>query len=115
MSSDGAVVYSPDGDPVELDALTRRATGERSGAYALFSGIATPVELAAYKAGTLTAEMAQGMIGRLVNGKIAHSKKGWPQVEQIIGIAAARTKKTKAELKAEAEALLAAAEAEDDE
>jgi hypothetical protein len=105
------VVYKEDGDPIELEALTRTATGERSNFAALMSGLLTPQEFAAWQVATDEAPFdASAAQGRIVNAKVAHNKKGWPFVEEVIGIALPAAKKTKAELKAEAAALLAAAE-----
>lgn len=118
-----AVVYHED-DPIEVEATTRTSTGEKSNFYALMTGLLTAKELAAWKAATPDDPFDGEVIkGRIYNVKFAHNEKsGWPYVEQVIGVAkapsgakaAAPAKKTKAELRAEAEALLAAAEAEDD-
>lgn len=90
MASLDEVQYDPEseGDPIELDALTRTATGERSNFAALMGGILKPAEFAAWQAAT-AAEPFDGTValGRVLNAKIAHSKKGWPFVESIIGIA----------------------------
>jgi hypothetical protein len=85
------VVYGPDGDPVELEATTRTATGERSNFRAILAGVLTPQELAAWEAATAEDPFdGSAAQGRWVNGKIAHNKKGWPFVEQVIGIAKAK-------------------------
>jgi hypothetical protein len=84
---DRSVLYS-DGDPVELEALTRTATGERSNFFSIISGILTPQELAAWQAATAEDPFdASSTQGRIVNVKVSHNKKGWPFIEQVIGIA----------------------------
>lgn len=118
VDEDFAVVYQ-DEDPIDLEAVTRTATGEKSNFFAHLTGLLTAKELAAYQAATEDDPFDGSVImGRYYNVKIAHNKKGWPFIESFIGIAKAAgkagAKKTKAELRAEAEALLAAAEAEDD-
>lgn len=88
LTEDREVVYTEDGDPIELEALTRTATGEKSNFAAIMSGVLTPQEFAAWQAATpedpFDASAAQG---RIVNGKIAHNKRNWPFVESVIGIA----------------------------
>lgn len=121
MSPDGkAVQYAAigepgEGDPIELEALTRTATGEKSNFAAILGGILTASEMAAWQAATEDDPWTGGAAvqGRLVNAKIAHNKREWPFVEAVIGAFKVGAKKTKAELQAEAAALLAAAEAED--
>lgn len=91
MSDDGSeVVYGivdgePTGEPVELEALTRTATGEKSNFYAILSGILTAAELKQWDEATEDSPFdASGVQGRLVNGKVEHNKKGWPFVAQTI-------------------------------
>ena len=88
MDEDRAVVYTEDGDPIELEALTRTATGEKSNFAAIMSGVLTPQEFAAWQAATEDEPFdASAAKGRIVNGKIAHNKRNWPFVEAVIGIA----------------------------
>lgn len=90
MASPTEVAYDPasEGDPIELEALTRTATGERSNFAALMGGILTPQEFAAWQAATKDNPFdGSATKGRLLNAKIAHNKRGWPYVESIIGIA----------------------------
>lgn len=80
----------PDAEVV-IDAMTRTATGEKSNFAALLGGILTPVEFEAWKTATADKPFdASGAQGRVVNGKIAHNKKGYPFVEAVIGIAKAK-------------------------
>lgn len=82
------VVYTEDGDPIDLEALTRTATGEKSNFAAIMSGILTAQEFAAWQAATADEPFdGSAAQGRIVNGKIAHNKRGWPYVESVIGIA----------------------------
>lgn len=71
-----------EGDPIELEALTRTATGEKSNFAKILKGILTPAEFLAWQAN----EPFDGEVikGRAVNGVIAHSTKGWPNVAQVI-------------------------------
>lgn len=88
LGEDREVVYSEDGDPIDLEALTRTATGEKSNFAAIMSGILTPQEFAAWQAATADDPFdGSAAQGRVVNGKIAHNKRGWPYVESVIGIA----------------------------
>ncbi len=120
VDKDFAVLYQEEGDPIVLrnaKAIKHAgnggyATGEKSNFYGYFSAMLTAPELAAWEAATPEDPWDGSAVqGRYFNVKISHSKGGWPQVEDVIG-PAKRTaaKKTKAELKAEAAALLAAAE-----
>ncbi len=82
------ILYSEDGDPIELEALTRTATGEKSNFAALMQGILTAQEFAAWQAATETEPFdGSAAQGRFLNVKIAHNKKDWPFVESVIGIA----------------------------
>lgn len=89
------VMYDPasEGDPIELrnaKSIRPSATGERSNFYEYLTGLLTPAELAAWEAATEDAPFdGSAMPGRVYNVKISHSKSGWPQVEQVIGIAKA--------------------------
>lgn len=92
VDDDHAVVYDPEseGDPIELEAMTRTATGERSNFYALLTGLLTAKELAAYDAATPEDPFdGSALPGRVYNVKVSHNKNGWPQIESIIGIAKA--------------------------
>lgn len=92
LDEDQAVVYQ-DGDPVEIEATTRTATGEKSNFAAIMSGLLTPQEFAAWQAATEDDPFdGSALPGRIVNAKIAHNKKGWPQVESVIGIAKPKKK-----------------------
>jgi len=108
MTEDREVAYD-EGDPVELEALTRTATGPKSNFAAYLKGILTPMEFMAWEAN----EPFDGskVQGRLINAQIAHNAKNWPLVEATLGpVKPKAVKKTKAELQAEAAAMLAAAE-----
>jgi hypothetical protein len=112
MASPTEVEYQESGDPIDLEALTRTATGEKSNFAAIMSGILTPQEFAAWQAATAEQPFdGSAAQGRLLNAKIAHNKRGWPFVEAVIGPYTPSKKKTKAEVLAE----LAALEAADDE
>ena len=83
------VVYN-EGDPIELESMTRTATGERSNFYANITGLLTAAELAQYNAATPEAPFdASFLPGRVYNVKVAHNNNGWPFIEQIIGVAKA--------------------------
>lgn len=82
-----AVQYT-DGDPIELEAMTRTSTGEKSNFFAYLSAMLTPAELAQYNEATADNPFDGSMLqGRVLNAKIVHNKKGWPQIDAIIGIA----------------------------
>lgn len=81
------VVYTEDGDPIELEALTRTATGEKSNFRAIMAGILTATELAAWIDATPENPVTLDLEGRILNVKIAHNKRGWPFVEAVVGIA----------------------------
>lgn len=78
---------SSEGDPLELEALTRLATGARSGFRKHLSKLLTPAELAAYDAATPEDQFkADFLPGRIVHVSVTHSKGGWPQIESVVGI-----------------------------
>lgn len=91
VEADGSVIYAvkdgePTGDPLELEALTRTATGEKSNFYAILSGILTAAELAAWSEATEDAPFdGSAAQGRLINVKVEHNKAGWPFIAQTIG------------------------------
>jgi hypothetical protein len=90
VDEDHAVVYDPEseGDPIELEALTRTATGEKSNFFAIMSGLLTAKELAAYQAATADDPFdGSELPGRVYNVKIAHNKRGWPFIEDVISVA----------------------------
>lgn len=90
VDDDHDVIYA-DGDPIELEAMTRTATGEKSNFFAILSGLLTSPELAAYQASTAEDPFDGSKLpGRIVNVKIAHNKKGWPLIDSVIGVAKAR-------------------------
>lgn len=96
LDEDGAVMYDPnsEGDPLELEATTRTATGEKSNFFALMSGLLTKVELAAYQEATADAPFDGSVVqGRVYNVKVSHNKKGWPFIEQVISIAKVKAAK----------------------
>lgn len=77
-----------DGDPIELERLTRTATGKRSGFRAVMEGLLTPAEFQQFLAATADAPFDGSKVrGRVYNIKVGHSSSGWPNVEDIIGIA----------------------------
>ena len=79
-----------DGDPVEVEKLTRTATGKRSNFRAAMEGLLTPAEFQQFLAATPDKPFnGKAVRGRVYNIKIAHSASGWPYVEDIIGIAKA--------------------------
>lgn len=84
---DQSVLYH-EGDPIEVEALTRTATGEKSNFFSILSGLLTPQELAAYQAATPDQPFdGSALPGRVVHVKYAHNKNGWPFVEQVISVA----------------------------
>lgn len=88
MESKTKEVFGDDGDPIELEKLTRTATGKRSGFRAVMEGLLSPKEFEAFLAATAEAPFnGQAVRGRVYNVKIKHSNSGWPQIEDIIGVA----------------------------
>lgn len=85
VDKDRAVVYA-DGEPVELEAMTRMATGKKSNFRAHMEGILTKAEFAAWDADEpLPEDPKYGPVqGRYVNVKIGHNKNGWPLIEDFI-------------------------------
>lgn len=83
--ADRAVVYA-EGEPVELEAMTRMATGKKSNFRAHMEGILTAAEFAAWDADQPLPEDAKvGPIqGRFINVKVGHNKNGWPLIEDFI-------------------------------
>lgn len=72
-----------EGDFIELEALTRTATGAKSNFAAMLKGVLTPVEFAAWEANQpLDGDKLQG---RLLNVEVGHSEKGYPQIKQALG------------------------------
>ena len=80
--------YGDDGDPIVIERLTRTATGKRSGFREVMTGLLTPAEFEQFLAATPDAPFNGSKVkGRLYNIKVTHSTGGWPQVEDVIGIA----------------------------
>ena len=80
---DKTVVYNEEGDPIELEAVTRTATGAKSNFAAILKGILTSAEFTLWEANEpFDGDKVQG---RFVLGTIEHSKKGWPQVAATHG------------------------------
>ena len=90
LDEDRAVEYDNNNDPIEIDILTRTATGEKSNFFGVMSHILTPAELVIFQSGEDTDWSY--LTGRVVHGNITHNEKGWPQIEAIVGIA--KEKKT---------------------
>lgn len=88
LTADHEVVYE-EGDPVELrqaKACKPGSTGPKSNFREVLSGILTPKELAAWEASTPEDPFDGSAIqGRILNVKISHNKRGWPEVETVIG------------------------------
>lgn len=79
-----------DGDPVEVNALTREAFGLRSNAYALFAPILTAAEKAAFEAGEdLDSDDIEG---RKVMVAVEQRKNGWPIVTAVMPLPKAAKK-----------------------
>jgi len=88
VDADHDPIYGDDGDPIEIDKLTRTATGKRSGFRAVMEGLLTPQEFQAFLASTAEAPFnATSVRGRVYNIKVGHSGSGWPNVSDIIGVA----------------------------
>jgi hypothetical protein len=126
VEPDGAVIYAVvngenTGDPLELEGLTRTATGKKSNFRKFLAGILTPAEMTAWDNQTEEDPYDFSAVQhRIVNVVVAHSEKsGWPNIAGTVGPAkikaAPAKKKSKAELEAEIAALQAAAEAEGEE
>lgn len=81
------VVYE-EGEPIEVEAVTRTATGSKSNFAAILKGILTPQEFALWEAD----QPFDGskLQGRIINASIGHNKSGWPQVESTLGEAKAK-------------------------
>lgn len=90
LDEDRAVVYA-DGEPIELEAMTRTATGKKSNFRAHMEGILTAAEFAAWDADQPLPEDAKvGPVqGRILNAKVGHNKNDWPLIEDFVGIAKA--------------------------
>ncbi len=82
----GAVLYDEAGDPLEVEATTRTATGEKSNFAKHMRGLMKPTEFAAWQAASDEFD-GSFLAGRFVNLQISHNSKGWPQVETVIGVA----------------------------
>jgi len=85
LTKKGEVVYK-EGDPVELDIATSTSTGPKSSFFALYSGICTPAELAAWQKGALSDEDAEAQVGRAIHAKVIHKENGWPTIESVVGL-----------------------------
>jgi hypothetical protein len=79
----GAVRYKDDGDPLELETLTTVSFGEKSTAYGLLKGIFTKAELALFEDPEQTLD-SDTLIGRPLQGIVAHNSKNWPFVESFM-------------------------------
>lgn len=77
------VLYDDGGDPIELEATTRTATGQKSNFAAILKGILTPQEFTLWEANQPFD--AESLPGRIVNVTVAHNKKGWPHIEATHG------------------------------
>lgn len=76
------------GDPVELERLTRTATGKRSKFREVMEGLLTPAEFTQFLAATADNPFnGEKVKGRVYNIKVGHSASGWPNVEDVIGVA----------------------------
>jgi hypothetical protein len=75
--------YDDEGDSIDLEMMTRTATGKKSNFRAGLEGVLTPQEFALWEANTPFD--GDDIKGRLLNGKIAHNKNGWPYIEQFLG------------------------------
>lgn len=110
LDEEGKVLYDPnsEGDPIELEILTRTATGEKSNFAKTLKGILTAAEFTAWQANEPFD--GEGIKGRKVMGMVEHNKKGWPNITAVLP--AKMSKAEKAAALAEA-AARAAADAED--
>lgn len=80
--------FGDDGDPIEIERLTRTATGKRSNFREVMESLLTPQEFQAFLAATPDSPFDGSKVrGRVYNIKVGHSSSGWPQVEDIIGVA----------------------------
>lgn len=85
---DGSPLYD-DGDPIELEALSRTATGEKSNFRKLMDGLLTKAEFTAWDAGDELPKpdpKVGPLEGRYIHVQVKHSDKGWPQIGAIVGI-----------------------------
>lgn len=88
MDSKSEEKFGEDGDPIQLERLTRTATGKRSKFREVMEGLLTPSEFEAFLAATADAPFdGQKVKGRVYNIKVGHSASGWPNVEDVIGVA----------------------------
>lgn len=92
VDEDGDILYE-EGDPIEVDALTRTTVGKKSAAYAILKGIMTAAELAIVDA----QEPFDGttLEGRKVMVVIEHNDKGWPKVVQVVAMPVSAKKAAK--------------------
>lgn len=76
------VVYGDDGDEINVEAVTRTATGAKSNFAAHMKGLLTPSEFALWSAN----QPFDGSVlpGRVVMGNIENNKSGWPQVAAVL-------------------------------
>lgn len=91
VDDDGNDVFDPaddSGDPIMLDRLTRTATGKKSGYREQITAIMSKAEFAQYEAATPDAPWpgVAVIFGRIYDVMISHSKSGWPQIAQFIGV-----------------------------
>jgi hypothetical protein len=83
----GEAIYD-EGEPLELDAKTKLATGKKSNVRKFMTGLLTKAEFAAWDANQpLPVDPKVGPLeGRYVHLQIKHSDKGWPNIENVVGI-----------------------------
>lgn len=90
LDEDGDEVYD-DGDPVEVEAMTRVAFGERSNAYAIFKPLLTEAELAQFDAGEdIDGEAIEG---RTIGIEVKNNEKGFSNVVATFPLLKANPKK----------------------
>ena len=80
--------YGDDGDPITIEKLTRTATGKRSKFREVMQGLLTPAEFESFLSATADTPFNGSKVrGRVYNIKVTHSSGGWPQVDDVIGVA----------------------------
>jgi hypothetical protein len=96
LDEDGEIAYTEGGDPVEIKqskACRRGNYGTRSNFREILGGILTAKEIAAWENSSEDDPFdGESIVGRLLDVKIAHNKRGWPEVETVVGIRKDRPK-----------------------
>jgi len=90
LDDEGAPAIAPNAedpdDELVLHALTRNMSNhEKSNATALMKGLCSPAEFKLWETGDVAALVGAFGASRRVHVKVAHSEKGYPQIEATLG------------------------------